>query len=358
MKTDYIVEGIVNMAKRYIGYAGTYTRESSKGIYKFVLDTEKGTLEEVKVAAEVGSPTYLSISDDNRYLYSVAQDEDLGGVAAYDIHQETGELSEINRELTEGAPPCHLEIKDDKLLTGNYHLGTVGLHKVSERGEVLSASSVSEHEGSGPHERQEKSHVHYTAHTPDGNFAIVADLGTDELVTYTVKDDQLVKVNTLNIQAGSGPRHVVFHPNGKTAYLLTELRSEVVVLDYHSEDGSFTIKQYISALPDDFDEVNDASAIHISSDGKFLYTGNRGHNSIAVFSVNEANGELTFVEHTPTGGEWPRDFVLDPSERFIVAANQHTGNLVLFARDQQTGKLTQLESEVDVPETVCVKFLK
>ena len=346
------------MTKKYIGYAGTYTRESSKGIYTFVLDTEKKTLEQVEVAAEVGSPTYLSISDDQRYLYSVAQNDQMGGVAAYEIDKQTGYLQKINQELKEGAPPCHLEAKNGKLLTGNYHLGTVELYQISKQGKVLPVSSVAEHKGNGPHERQEKPHVHYSAHTPDGKFVVVADLGTDELVTYKIEDDQLIRAHTLRVKAGSGPRHVTFHPNGKIAYLLTELRSEVVVLNYHAEDGIFTEKQYISALPDDFKETNDASAIHISSDGKFLYAGNRGHNSIAVFRVNEESGELTLIENTPTGGDWPRDFVLDPSEKFIVAANQHTGNLVLFSRDQQTGKLTQLDSEVDVPETVCVKFLK
>ena len=165
------------------------------------------------------------------------------------------------------------------------------------------------------------------------------------------------RVNTLTVKAGSGPRHIAFHPNGKTAYLLTELLSEVVVLDYDGAQGSFTEKQYIRAIPEDFNATNDASAIHVSSDGRFVYTGNRGHNSIAVFSVDANSGELTFVEHTPTGGEWPRDFVLDPSEAFIIASNQHTGNLVLFARDQETGTLTKLDSEVSVPEVVCVKFL-
>ena len=185
----------------------------------------------------------------------------------------------------------------------------------------------------------------------------MADLGTDEVVTYKDENDKLVKVNALKVKAGSGPRHLTFHPNGKIAYLLNELSSEVLVLDYDSEQGSFTEKQYISALPEEFSETNDASAIHISSDGQFVYTGNRGHNSIAVFSVNQDSGELTFVEHTPSGGEWPRDFVLDPSEKYLIASNQHTGNLVLFARDQETGKLTKLDSEVEVPEVVCVKFL-
>ena len=300
----------------------------------------------------------MAISEDNRYLYSVAQDGKSGGVAAYKVTGETGELTFIDSQLQEGAPPCHVSVNKSSLVAGNYHGGTVDLYPINRQGGLNPALSISQHKGTGPHERQEKPHVHYTAHTPDGKYVVVADLGTDELVTYKVDNEQLVKVNTLNIKAGSGPRHIVFHPNGKTAYLLTELRSEVVVLDYDANAGSFTEKQYIRAIPEDFNATNDASAIHISSDGRFVYTGNRGHNSIAVFSVNQDSGKLSFIENTSTGGEWPRDFVLDPSEAFIVASNQHSGNLVLFARDKETGKLTKLESEVSVPEVVCVKFLQ
>ncbi|MCR2821188.1 lactonase family protein [Lederbergia panacisoli] len=345
------------MGKKYIGYAGTYTRQTSEGIYRFILDTEKAELTNIEVAAKVGSPTYLAISEDNRYLYSVAQQEKTGGVAAFSVDAETGELSFLNAEVQDGAPPCHLDVYQHDLVTGNYHEGTVGLYKTNDNG-VEPAASVSKHEGTGPHERQEKPHVHYTAYTPDKKFVVVADLGTDEVVTYKVENAALERVNTLKVRAGSGPRHLTFHPNGKMAYLLTELSSEVVVLDYNAEEGSFTEKQYIKAIPEDFTGTNDASAIHISSDGRFVYTGNRGHNSITVLSVNADNGELSIVEQTPSGGEWPRDFVLDPSESFLIASNQHTGNLVLFARDQETGKLTKLDSEVEVPEVVCVKFLK
>lgn len=342
---------------KYIGFAGTYTRESSKGIYRFILDTEQGKLSTVEVAARIGSPTYLALSEDKRHLYSVAQADDLGGVAAYEINPETGELRYLNRKLDAGAPPCHLHAQENMLLTGNYHKGTVELLEFNEKGGVQPASSAAQHEGNGPHERQEKPHVHYTAHTPDGKYIIACDLGIDELVTYRIQKGKLKKVATLEVEPGSGPRHVEFHPDGKTAYLLTELSSEVIVLDYHENDGSFTPKQTIKAIPEDFTETNDASAIHASTDGRFLYTGNRGHNSITLFSIDENSKELTLIDHTPSGGEWPRDFTLDPSEKFLVASNQHTGNLVLFSRDEASGKLSKLDSEVSVPEVVCVKFL-
>lgn len=352
-----ILKGRIHMGNQYIGYAGTYTRKTSEGVYRFVLDTEAGTIGAVEVAAKVGSPTYLAINEDDRYLYAVAQDGDLGGVAAYEINGETGELSALNEQLEAGAPPCHLEIRGNELVTGNYHQGTIDLLKIDEQGRIASKSSSVQHEGTGPHDRQEKPHVHYTAHTPDGKYVVVADLGTDKLVTYKISNDELENVSTFHSKAGSGPRHIVFHPNGKTAYLLTELSTDVVVLTYDSDQGSFTEKQSIRAIPADFTETNDAGAIHISADGKYLYTSNRGHNSITVFAISEDSNELTHVEYVPTGGEWPRDFSLDPSGAFLIVANQHTGNLVLFSRDEGTGKLTNLHSEIAVPEAVCVKFL-
>lgn len=342
---------------KYIGYVGTYTRQTSKGIYRFVLDTETEKLSVAEVAAEVGSPTYLTISEDRRFLYSVAQEDKSGGVAAFEVTNDHGDLKPINSMVEAGAPPCHLDVYNNNLVTGNYHEGTIHLYQVDQKEGLQSVLDVAKHEGSGPHERQEKPHVHYTAFTPDRKYMVVCDLGTDEVVTYKVDGGKLEKVQTLKVNPGSGPRHLVFHPNGNRAYLLTELSSEVFVLDYNSEDGSFTVKQSILAKPEDFSGQNDASAIHISPDGRFVYAGNRGHDSIAVFRVNEENGELQIVEHVATGGEWPRDFVLDPSGAFLVAANQHTGNLVLFKRDVETGKLTQLDSEVEAPEAVCVKFL-
>lgn len=346
----------VEVVKKYIGFVGTYTRESSEGLYRFELDTEAGTIGNVQVAAKIGSPTYVNFSEDEAFLYAIDQEGDQGGVAAFKVDRETGELSYLNNHLEDGVPPCHLSVNGNELVAGNYHKGVVDLFKVNDQGIEEKSFSIT-HEGTGPHERQESPHVHYTAHTPDGKFVVVVDLGTDELVTYKVEEDELVRVGAYSAKPGSGPRHLDFHPNGQTAYLLTELSSDVIVLDYNGETGEFTEKQVISAVPSDFTGTTDASAIHVSSDGKFVYAGNRGHDSIAVFEIDETDQSLSLIQHISTGGEFPRDFVLDPSETFLVAANQFTGNLVLFSRDQSTGKLTQLNSEINVPEAVCVKFL-
>lgn len=344
---------------KFFGYIGTYTKGDSKGVYSFTLDTDKSLLEEVKLAAELDNPTYVTVSKDNKSLYAVVKEGDKGGVASYTINQQTGDLSLVNSQVNEGSPPCHVSVDEQNrhVLTANYHKGTVESFLINEDGTVNPPVSIVELTGNGPHERQEKPHTHFSGFTPDNKFVIAVDLGIDKVITYANKEGKLEEAHTLLVKAGSGPRHIVFHPNGKYAYVMTELSNEVITLSYNQETGVFTELQYISTIPTDFTENSQGSAIHISSDGRFVYAGNRGHDSIAVFSVNQDNGELSLVEYTSTEGSWPRDFVLDPTENFVVASNQESSNLVLFSRDTATGKLTLLQSDISVPDPVCVKFL-
>ncbi|MEH6939058.1 lactonase family protein [Bacillus sp. JJ664] len=343
---------------KFLGYIGTYTKGESKGIYRFTLDTNAERIIDVESVATLENPTYVTISKDNKYLYSVVKEGDKGGVSVFSIQEESGELVKINSQLTEGASPCHVSVNEDNhvVVTANYHKGTIESYEVN--GQVNPVTSTMQHSGTGPNQsRQEKPHAHYSGFSPDEKFVHAVDLGTDEINTYQLENSTLTKSSTLHVKPGSGPRHLTFHPNGQFAYVMTELSSEVIVLSYNSEDGSFTDLQYISTIPVDFTENNQGSAIHISNDGQFVYAGNRGHNSIAVFSVNQDNGKLELVEIVSSEGNWPRDFVLDPTENYVIASNEISGNLVLFARDQHTGKLTVIHSDVLVPEPVCVKFL-
>ncbi|MEH7384622.1 lactonase family protein [Bacillus sp. JJ1521] len=345
---------------KFIGYVGTYTKGDSKGIYTFTLDTDEQKIQDVMLAAELENPTYVTVSQDNHFLYSVVKEGESGGVAAYFIDSQTGELKPVNNNVSKGASPCHVSVNkvNSQIVTANYHKGTIELYSAnSESGSIESSLSVAAHEGTGPHERQEKPHTHFTGFTPDEKYVVAVDLGIDKLITYEVKDGALKEVNSLSVRPGSGPRHIAFHPNGKHAYLMTEISNEVIALTYDSGNGSFTEIQTISTIPADFTENSQGSAIHISKDGKFVYAGNRGHNSIAVYQVNEATGELTLVEMVSSAGDWPRDFVFDPTEKFIVGSNQESSNLVLYARDEQTGKLSLLDSDITVPFPVCVKFL-
>ncbi|WP_188455060.1 lactonase family protein [Virgibacillus oceani] len=344
-----------------IGYIGTYTKGKSTGIYTFTFNTEIPKITNVKEAAHLGNPTYLTISRDNSYLYSVKKEGKSGGVAAYSINRDTGKLKHLNSQIAEGPSPCHISVdsENSQIVTANYHKGTVELYEIMKENQmVAAASSAIKHTGSGPNkDRQEKPHPHYAGFTPDEKFVSVIDLGIDKLVTYVINSGDLNEVSSLSFKPGSGPRHLEFHPNGKYAYLMTELSSEVITLNYNSDNGSFIEIQSITSIPEDFTENNQGSAIHVSSDGRFVYAANRGHNSMAVFSVDQESGELTFVESVSTEGDWPRDFTIDPTGRFLIASNQASGNLVLFSRDVSTGKLTLIQSDISVPYPVCVKFL-
>ncbi|AGK55545.1 lactonase family protein [Bacillus sp. 1NLA3E] len=345
---------------KFIGFIGTYTKGESEGLYSFSLDTQNGRIEHIKVAAKLENPTYLTVSHDSKFLYSVVKDGELGGIAAFSINKETGELSPLNQQGSEGAPPCHVSVDSQNryVLASNYHKGSIEVYSLNqESGSINPKASVATHVGSGPDKRQEKPHTHYAGFTPDEKYIAVVELGIDKVFTYELNDGTINEVSSLSVKPGSGPRHLVFHPNQRYAYVMTEFSSEVLVLRYHADNGQFTQVQSIPTIPTDFTENNQGSAIHISSDGRFVYAGNRGHNSIAVFRVNQETCELSFVEYTSTEGNWPRDFVLDPTEKFIVASNQESSNLVLFSRDSETGKLTLLSSDKVVPDPVCVKFL-
>ena len=345
---------------QFIGFVGTYTKGESTGIYTFTLDTQENQLTQIKVAAELDNPTYLNISRDNRFLYSVVKEGDSGGVAGFAVNPESGELTPINTQLLEGSSPCHVSVDNQTktAFSANYHKGEVVSYLINN-GTLTNPVSIIKHEGSGPDPRQEKAHTHFAELTPDEKFLAVCELGSDQLITYQVDESGTLKeVTRLAVRPGSGPRHLTFHPNKKFAYIMTEFSSEVIALRYDSENGSFTEIQTISTIPEDFTENNQGSAIHISSDGRFVYAGNRGHNSIAVFGVDNDTGKLDLIDRVSTQGDWPRDFSLDPTEKFLVASNQNSSNLVLYSRNIETGKLTLIQSDVKVPDPVCIKFLQ
>ncbi|WP_332698046.1 lactonase family protein [Halalkalibacter lacteus] len=345
------------MATKLTAYVGTYTNGESKGIYHFTMDASTGEVDGVEVSAELENPTYLTISKDNNYLYSVIKLETQGGVGAYSI-QANGQLELINYEVLDGSPPCHVSLDETNhyLFSANYHKGTAIAYKLADNGALTSHTSTVTHEGSGPHDRQEKPHAHFSGLTPDQKYLCVVDLGTDQMGIYHVNNGTILPYSKYTFKPGTGPRHIQFHPNQKLAYVNGELSSEVIALRYDSEAGTFNDIQYISSLPADYSEESIGGAIKISADGKYLYASNRGHDSIAVFSIDSDSGKLTLVDHTSTEGAFPRDFTIDPSGKFLLVANQNTSNIIQYAIDQETGKLTKTGVSISVPNPVCVVF--
>lgn len=335
---------------------GTYTRRVSEGIYSAVLNPVNKTLDDVSLLAKVGSPTYLDTNEDKSIIFSVVNEDDTGGLVTL-VKQDDGSYVRKGEVTSEGAAPCYVayDAKREFVYTSNYHKGEVAVYKTDVEGNLELLDTVT-HSGSSVHENQASPHTHYSDLSPDGNFVVVCDLGTDELYTYEVSDEgKLTEIARLEVAPGSGPRHIVFNPTSDTAYLFAELSSDVIVLDYNSTTGEFTEKQTISTIPEDHIDFNGGAAIRISSDGKFVYASNRGHDSIVVFETEE-DGKLKLLGYTPTEGETPRDFTLDPTEEYLIVGHQDSDNLTLFERDVEEGTLTLLEKDVEAPEVVCVAF--
>lgn len=333
---------------------GTYTKKTSEGVYEIYLDTDKKELLQPKLVVKEDNPTYLSYSQ-SANLYAVTKVADQGGIAAY--HEKDKQFTHLNTVTEVGAPPCYVTVDEDRQLVyaANYHKGTITSYQIQTDGGLKLVDTV-QHTGSGPDENQQGPHAHYADLTPDHRL-VACDLGTDEVYTYDIAaSGQLTEVARFTATPGTGPRHIVFHPNRKIAYLFGELASSLVVLSYDESKGTFTELQTLSTIPSDHTGHNGGAAIRISKDGKFVYTSNRGHNSVAVFATSTDGTHAELIQHISTEGDFPRDFALDPTEDFAVAANQNTDNLTLYSRDQTTGKLALIQKDVALPECVCVFF--
>ncbi|MCI3027869.1 lactonase family protein [Desemzia sp. C1] len=338
-------------------YLGTYTKGDSKGIYKITLDTENKTLEDLTLVAEAGHPTYLTLSDDRSYLYGILREDGGNGIGMFKTADE-GTFERVATATDDTASPCYVSYDAERSLVyaAHYGNGTLSVYSTSKDGSISLADRV-QHEGSGVHENQDGPHAHFIDLTPDKKYAVACDLGTDEVYTYSISDQgTLTEVGRYHTKPGTGPRHLVFSKDGTKAYVLGELSSEVVVLNYDSSNGSFDHIQTISSIPEDREEFKWGAAIRMSNDGKFLYVSNRGHDSIAVFKVSPTDGTLEVVEYVSTEGKTPRDFDLDPTNQFVVVGHQDSDNLTLFERDSDSGKLTLLEKDVYAPEVVGVTF--
>lgn len=336
---------------------GGYTRHEGRGVYRATFDDDGGTLSTPKpYITNLGSPTYLAVSCKN-IAYVIDEEGQQGGLAAIDLNDDTPTL--ISRVLENGSSPAHVSIDEKRQLVfaSNYHMGKVDVYKIGADGALTKTDEVVHH-GRGPRPEQEMSHVHFANLTPDQRLAVV-DLGNDTLTTYDVSlAGKLSLASTLELPAGYGPRHLVFNGQRNVAYLLGELSSQLSVLQYDEDDGSFHIKQTVTTIPTDWNQHNGAAAIRISGDNRFLYVSNRGFNTIAVFEINNAGLAVKLVQQIDSEGDFPRDFNLDLTGKYVLLVNQNSSNGTLYKRDQQTGKLTVVQKGIVAPESVNVVFLK
>lgn len=358
-------------AERYRVYIGTYTAKGkSQGIYRLELDTATGQLSTPVLAAPTVSPSFLAIHPNEKFLYSVGEISNYegkreGGVSAFAIDPATGDLKLLNQQGSGGAGPCHLRVdaSGSDVLVANYGGGSCGVLPIEADGRLRPMSSRVQHTGSSVNPRRQKEpHAHSINLAPDNKFAFVADLGLDKVLVYRfdATHGQLTpnEPPAANVAPGAGPRHFAFHPNGRWAYVINELALTLTAFRYNAAAGTLTEEQTISTVPEGVQgEKFSTAEVVVHPSGRFVYGSNRGHNSIAVFSVDPSNGRLSLVEIRGEGINTPRNFNVDPTGRWLLVANQGGDSVIVFAIDAQTGKLTPTGTRVEVGAPCCVKFL-
>jgi 6-phosphogluconolactonase len=355
----------------YWVYTGTYTngKSGSQGIYKLEFDADTGKLTSHGPAAKLSNPSFLAVHPSGRLLYSVneveSQDGEKGGaVTALAIDPATGDLKPINHQSTKGSGPCHLTVDaaGKNVLVANYGGGSIACLPIAPDGSLRPASTFIQHEGSSVDaSRQKEPHAHSINLDPANRFAMVADLGLDKVLVYkfdgangglTPNDPPFAKT-----KPGAGPRHLAWHPSGRFAYVITEMGNTVTVFAYDAEHGRLEPIQAIGTLPGDFHGTSWTSEIVAHPTGNFVYGSNRGHDSIAIFTVDAATGKLKASGHQSTGGKTPRNFVIDPTGRWLLAENQDSNTIVVFGIDPTTGALKQAGEPVASPMPVCIRMI-
>jgi len=356
-------------AGNYLVYVGTYTTEQSEGIYAFRFNAATGQFVPIGLAAETSNPSFLALHPNHKILYAVNetgnfQNRSSGAVSAFAIDSRTGKLTLLNQVASRGADPCYVAVDQTGkyVLVANYGGGSVAVFPVLKGGKLGDATSVLQYKGAGANpERQESPHAHWIDFSPDNRFVVAADLGLDQLDVYkfSASKGSLIpnQPAVIQLKPGSGVRHFAFHPNARFAYAVNEMQSSLVSFAYDPARGTLHELQTISMLPKDFSGKNDAAEIQIHPSGKFLYASNRGHDSIADFSIDPAKETLTPVEYVPTQGKAPRYFAIDPAGSRLLVANQNSGTIVIFQIDPTSGRLTSSGQVLQIASPVCLKFV-
>jgi 6-phosphogluconolactonase len=347
-------------------YIGSYTFAVSEGITICRFDPEQGTLRLLDVCRAIENPSFLMFDRSHNFLYAVIETDDFGGqksgaVSAFRRDAKTGNLTLLNKMPSLGAHPCHLTIDQTGrfMLVANYTGGNVAVLPIQPDGKLGKAVDMVRHTGSGPvKDRQSVAHAHSVNLSPDNRFAFVCDLGMDKIMIYRFDDKtgQLSPADTPFFQTapGAGPRHFTFSKEGNNAFVVNELNSTITCLKYDSGTGILTEIQTLSTLPPEFAGENTCADVHIHPNGKFVYASNRGSDSIAVFAINQDSCRLELIQHQPTLGKTPRNFIIHPTGRYLLAANQNSGSVNVFSLNPETGKLTSTGNSISIDKPVCL----
>ncbi len=360
---------INSLAGESLVYFGTYTGAQSKGIYVSKLDSATGKLSAPALAAEITNPTFLAVAPGSNVLYAVSEVDQIGGkptgaVDAFAVDAKSGKLTPLNQQLSGGSGPCHISVDATGkcLFVANYGSGSIAALPIHADGSLGAATTTLQHHGSGVNlKRQAGPHSHSIFPSPDNRYTLDCDLGLDKVFINHL-DASAAKLTPANppfalVAPGSGPRHLVFTHDGKYVYVINEMGGTITVFSYAATNAALTEVQTISTLPKDFSGDNTGAEIALHPSGKFLYASNRGHDSIAVFAVDQKTGKLTLVEHQSTLGRTPRHFAIDPGGRWLLAENQASDSVVVFAVDAGTGKLKPTGQTLSIGAPMCAVFV-
>jgi 6-phosphogluconolactonase len=348
-------------------FVGTYTNEKSHGIFSFRFDDQTGRLTPLGLAIETPSPSFIVASADGRYLFAVNEvdhynGEASGSVSSFAVDRETGKLTWLSTQASKGTNPCHLALDHTGrfLAVANYSSGTLAVLPVGADGKLGPAIQVIAHHGKGPDAtRQEGPHAHEVVFSEDNRYLTAVDLGIDRVLVYHFNQSTgALTPNTpagVSVTPGFGPRHIAFHPDGRHAFVISEMASMITTMTWDAATGTFTAGPSVKTLPADFQGTSTTAEIAVHPNGKFLYGSNRGHDSIAAFAI-AATGALTPLGYELTRGKTPRHFAIAPGGRWLVVANQDSGTLAVYRIDEATGTLTPSGALVASGTPVCVLF--
>ena len=357
-------------SEQFFVYFGTFTGGKSQGIYVSRFNAATGKLSAPTLAAQSANPAFLAPAPDHRFLFAVNESGHFhgrasGAVSAFKLDASTGKLDFLNQQPSGGTGPCHITVDPSGkyVLVANYESGSVAVFPVETNGLLDPASSVIQHHGSSINrERQAGPHAHCVAVNAANHRVFVCDLGLDKVMIYRLNETigTLTPDETpwVGLKPGSGPRHITFSPDGRFAYVISEMGGTLTVFVDNPEHGALNEIQTVSTLPEDFHGKNTAAEVALLPSGKFIYASNRGDDSIAVFAVDEASGRLNFVERQSSHGKFPRCFAIDPTGQYLIAANQNSDSAVVFRINARTGKLTWTGQTIEVGQPVCVTFVR
>lgn len=355
--------------KRRLLFIGTQTVDgsASRGIYACRWDPDSGQLEAPSLAAPSDNPTFLAIDPDAKYLFaaneiSKFEGQDSGAVSAFAIDHAAAKLKHINQVLAQGTGTCHVAV--DHLgraaFCANYSGGSASSFVINYNGQITDAVSHFQYRGHGPNpSRQEAPHAHRVTPSPDDRFLLVNDLGLDCIHIYRLNDANAKLTPNdppqWNATPGSGPRALRFHPNGHVVYCVHELVSQVEVLEWDHDKGTLHSLQKVSLIPEDYHGVTRGGDIVITRDGHFAYAANRDYDCLVSFEVAK-DGKLTLLARGSCGGKIPRHLALDPTEKWVLVANEQSDHISAFARDEKTGKAAESGKDFPIAKPQCLVF--